>query len=65
MRILVVAVGLGLPVPVKGEWIALRVVPVDEADERRSVPIADQRWAVAQPQDSVVASPALPEKLTP
>lgn len=62
----VVAVGLVLPVPVKSEWIiAVRVVPVDEADERRSVPIADQRWAVAQPQDPVVAAPYQPKKLTP
>ncbi len=60
-----VATGLGLPVPVKGEWIAVRVVPVDEADGRRTVQIAGEHWAVAEPQDPVVAAPDLPKKLTP
>ncbi|QGH70859.1 restriction endonuclease [Pseudactinotalea sp. HY158] len=54
--------GLGLPVPVKGEWVAVRVVPVSEADTRSFIELDGERWARAQPGEPVVAAPALPKR---
>ncbi|MFC7958865.1 NaeI family type II restriction endonuclease [Rhodococcoides kroppenstedtii] len=60
-----VAAGRGLPVRVRGEWIAARVAPVEPVDERPFVRIGDQLWAVARGGDQVAAAPKLPKKLTP
>lgn len=43
-----VAYGLGLPVPVRGEWVATRVVPVDAPQSRFSVEYEGRIWAVAR-----------------
>ena len=58
-----IAKALQLPVPVKGEWIATRVVPVVETDSRPFFSVAEQRWARAQPDEPVVAAPKLPQRL--
>lgn len=42
-----IADALGLPVPVKGEWIAVRVIRVSETDPRPFVTMRGERWAVA------------------
>lgn len=51
----VIAAALGLPVPVKGEWIAVRIVPVSETDTRPFSELHGQRWAVALDDDPPVA----------
>lgn len=60
-----VAAALQLPVPVKGEWIAVRVTPVERADTRPYFTAGEQRWAKANADDQVVAAPELPKKLPP
>lgn len=54
--------GLGLPVPVKGEWIATRVVPVNESDMRPYVVIEGERWSRAEHDEPVAAAPKLPRR---
>ena len=61
----VVARALGLPVPVKGEWVSVRVVPVGPDDNRPSEAINGQRWARARQGDPIVCAPALPKTLAP
>lgn len=43
----VIAEALGLPVPVKGEWIAERIIRVSETDSRPFVTMHGRRWARA------------------
>lgn len=43
----VIAEALGLPVPVKGEWIAERIIRVSETDSRPFVTMHGWRWARA------------------
>lgn len=50
-----IAEALGLTVPVKGEWIAVRIVPVSEADSRPSIEMHGQRWALARDEHPQVA----------
>ena len=52
-----IAAALELPVPVKGEWIAVRITPVSETDSRLFVTMHGQRWARARNDDPVVAAP--------
>lgn len=52
-----IAAALELPVPVKGEWIAVRITPVPESDTRPFVTMHGQRWARAHDDDSEVAMP--------
>lgn len=59
-----VAAALELPVPVKGEWISVRVIPVSDSDNRPFVTIAGKRWAKSYQHDPVVAAPELPKSLT-
>lgn len=61
----VVARALGLPVPVKGEWVSVRVVPVGRDDHRPSVAIDGQLWARAQQGDPIVSAPTVPKTLVP
>jgi hypothetical protein len=61
----VIARALGLPVPVKGEWISVRVVPVGPTDDRPSVVINGQLWARARDGDPVVCAPELPKTIAP
>ena len=58
-----VAHALGLPVPVKGEWIAVRVAPVEATDSRPHFSIGEQRWARALPEEPVTPAPDLPKRL--
>lgn len=53
-----IAAALDLPVPVKGEWLAVRIIPVSEADTRPSVTMHGERWARAHDDEPVVAVPA-------
>ncbi|MBW9205376.1 hypothetical protein KV097_05410 [Mumia sp. zg.B17] len=54
-----IARALELPVPVKGEWIATRVVPVETTDTRPFFSVAEQRWARALPDEPIVPAPGL------
>lgn len=60
-----IARALGLPVPVKGEWIAVRVVPTQAADPRHAFVLDGVRWAIAQDGEVVVPAPHLPKALPP
>lgn len=60
-----IARALRLPIPVKGEWIAVRLAPVSEADDRPFFPLGGQRWAVAHADEPVIAAPKLPRSVTP
>ena len=53
-----IAAALALPVPVKGEWIAVRITAVSETDTRPFVNMGGERWAKAhdaEPRVSVLA----------
>lgn len=52
-----IAAALGLPVPVKGEWIAVRITPDSGSDDRRFITMQGQRWVRANDNDPVVAVP--------
>jgi hypothetical protein len=52
-----IAAAVEVPVPVKGEWIAVRIISVSEADTRPFVTMHGQRWARAHDEDPVVAVP--------
>lgn len=54
---------LELPVPVKGEWIAVRVVPVEHTDTRRFFTVEGQRWAKAASDEPITPAPVLPKQL--
>lgn len=60
-----IAAALKLPVPFKGEWIAVRVTQVSEADTRPCCILNGQRWAVAQDDEPTAIAPELPKRLTP
>ena len=53
-----IAEELDLPVPVKGEWLAVRIIPVSETDSRPFVTMHGERWARAHDDEPVVAVPA-------
>lgn len=57
-----VAKALQLPVPVKGEWVATRVVPVEATDSRPFFSVAEQRWARANAEEPVVPAPKLSQR---
>jgi hypothetical protein len=60
-----VAAELGLPVPHKGEFVSARVA-VAVAGRSDPVTVIDGRpWAVARPEDPVVAAPAVPRRVSP
>lgn len=61
----VIAAALELPVPVKGEWIAARVVPVSDSDSRPFFTLDGQRWASAADGEPAAAAPKVPKKLVP
>lgn len=48
-----IAAALGLPVPIKGEWIAVRIAPVTETDGRPFFEMHGRRWARARDDDPV------------
>lgn len=50
-----IAAALGLPEPVKGEWLAVRLVPVSDTDARPFVELRGQRWATAHADEPRVA----------
>ena len=58
-----VAAALELPVPVKGEWIAVRLASVSHEGDRPSVELAGRHWAVAVDNEAAVAAPEIPKKL--
>lgn len=50
-----IAAALKLPVPVKGEWIAVRIVPITETDERPFIEMHGDRWAIAHSDEPATA----------
>jgi hypothetical protein len=50
-----IAAALRLPVPVKGEWIAVRITPVSESDTRPFFTMHGERWATAHIDEPVAA----------
>ncbi|MFE0042625.1 NaeI family type II restriction endonuclease [Streptomyces albireticuli] len=61
-----VARALGLPVPIKGEWISTRLVPVSSDDARPKFSLDGQFWARARGKELMdpdpVPAPDLPDK---
>lgn len=55
-----IARALGLPVPIKGEWVSVRLSRVDVSDLRLSIELGGYRWAQATPGDPLEAIPSLP-----
>ncbi|OBJ33064.1 restriction endonuclease [Mycolicibacter heraklionensis] len=60
-----IATALKLPVPVKGEWIAVRLTLVSEADNRPYFALDGQCWAAAHQDERAVLAPDLPKRLLP
>jgi len=54
-----VAAALGLPVPVKGQFLSARVIPEEEGRGDPVAIIDGQRWALARPGDPIVAAPII------
>jgi hypothetical protein len=52
-----IAKRLELTVPVKGEWISVRLAQVEKTDPRPKVWLEDKWWGVARPEDGVVVAP--------
>jgi hypothetical protein len=57
-----IAAALRIAVPVKGEWISVRVTPVERDDSRPKFLLDDQAWAIARSHEPVAAAPMLPRK---
>lgn len=57
-----VAEALGLPVPKKGEFISARVVPARDDRHDPVAVIEGNHWALARPEDPVVAAPVVPRR---
>ncbi|CAL9510327.1 Type-2 restriction enzyme NaeI [Streptomyces sp. enrichment culture] len=61
-----VARALGLPAPIKGEWISTRLVPVSPDDVRPKFSLDGQFWACARGKELMnptpVPAPDLPDK---
>ncbi|MFJ8956142.1 NaeI family type II restriction endonuclease [Streptomyces sp. NPDC102381] len=58
-----VAQGLGLPVPEKGQFISVRVVPAPPLrDGRPSVEIDGRHWVIARDSEPRVVAPIIPRK---
>lgn len=55
-----IAAGLGLPEPVKGEWVSTRVVKADLSWAGPRVEITGDFWRTARPEDPTNHGPALP-----
>lgn len=52
---------LGLPVPVKGEWISVRLVEVDSSSNRPTIKLSGTYWAQARSEEVSSAIPILPK----
>lgn len=58
-----VARSLGLPVPHKGEFISVRVIPAPQPrDDRPAAEIEGQHWVIANDDDPKVTAPIIPRK---
>jgi hypothetical protein len=55
-----VAARLGLPRPRSGEWISVRVYPVESGTGRPSFSADDQLWAIAHDDEPAVQAPVIP-----
>jgi hypothetical protein len=55
-----VAAGLGLPVPIKGEFVSARVVSARPERDDDTAEIDDRLWALARPGDPVEEAPEVP-----
>ncbi|GAA4329328.1 hypothetical protein GCM10023178_42180 [Actinomadura luteofluorescens] len=52
---------LGLPVPIKGEWISTRLVTVSPDDARPKFSLDGHFWSCARENDPVTPAPDLPD----
>ncbi len=57
-----VAEGLDLPVPNKGEFISARVIPAIDNWQGPTASIGGKRWVLARPGDPVLPAPVVPKK---
>lgn len=57
-----VAGALSLPVPVKGEWVAVRVTELPRGENRPCFDLEGKRWAKALENEPGVEAPDLPTK---
>jgi hypothetical protein len=60
-----VAQALGLTVPVKGEWISVRLTEVPQSDPRSKVWLSGMWWAIARPDDLPAPAPEIPRSKLP
>ena len=60
-----IALALGLPVPVKGEWVAVRVVAVTPTDPRSKAYFDGSWWRVATSSDRQAPAPNIPRHHLP
>ncbi|MBT0770765.1 hypothetical protein KIH74_17615 [Kineosporia sp. J2-2] len=58
----VIADQLGLPVPKKGEFIAVRVKPATPGAQTATASIASSYWTIAEKNDPVHEAPSIPRK---
>ncbi|GAB3240899.1 hypothetical protein GCM10027456_07360 [Kineosporia babensis] len=56
----IIALRLGLPQCAKGEWLAVRLAPVEENDGRRKTLMGKKFWAIAEEHEPETAIPKLP-----
>jgi hypothetical protein len=56
-----IAKRLELPVPEKGEWVSVRVVPVGSESSRPSFVLDNVRWAAADPDEWTYEAPTIPK----
>ena len=59
-----VAAALGIPVPKKGEFISIRVIPARPDRSDPAAEIAGEQWAVARQGDPVVPAPLIPRRVS-
>ncbi|CAL9498417.1 Type-2 restriction enzyme NaeI [Streptomyces sp. enrichment culture] len=52
-----IARALGLPIPIKGEWISTRLVPVSSGDDRPKFSVDGQFWARARENELLRGEP--------
>jgi hypothetical protein len=55
-----IASALNMPRPVKGEWISVRVAPVDGQDSKARFSLRGQHWTLWEPGAPIVPAPELP-----
>ncbi len=57
-----IAQTLGLPVPIKGEWLSVRLTAVDASSDRPKVYYGDTWWAIHEEGDPTGPVPLVPDR---